>query len=101
MDLLGGLGGSNNGAPPQAAPRASVDDEWTFSSSVPDEEAELSVTNSSIKTVFSVKREGETELVIQSRISNNTAQLIADLTFQLAVTKVSSHFFPPRSPTGY
>lgn len=86
LDLLGG------GAPATAQPRASVDDEWTFSSSVPDEPTDLTVTDSSIKTLFAVKREAESELLIQSRISNNTAKPIADLTFQLAVTKVKPSF---------
>ena len=94
IDLLG-MGDSNGTSAP-----APVDDEWTFSSSVPDEPSDLTVTNSSIKTMFSVKRESDSELVIQSRISNNTTQPISDLTFQLAVTKVSLSFpaFPSQQP---
>lgn len=69
------------------------DDEWAFSSSLPPQQAEtkdIQVTNSSIKTVFSVTRPAGAEdyLAVESKISNNTAQPIADLTFQLAVTKV-------------
>ena len=81
MDLLGT---GSNGA--SAVP--TTDDEWTFSSSLPDQPSDLTVTNSSIKTVFTVSRASDTEMVIQSRISNNTAQPIGDLTFQVAVTKV-------------
>ena len=88
LDLLG-MGGSNGISTPQpTAPAA--DDEWTFSSSLP-ESQDLTVTNTSIKTQFAVSRSSESELLIHSRTSNNTAQPIADLTFQLAVTKVSFH----------
>jgi hypothetical protein len=65
------------------------DDEWAFSSALPEQPQDLVITNSAIKTVFAVTRPNNTELVISSRISNTTAQPIGDLTFQLAVTKVS------------
>ncbi|KAJ8607582.1 hypothetical protein MRB53_040213 [Persea americana] len=81
-DLLG-LG---NGHASQAA--AHADDEWTFSSALPDQPQDITVTNSSIRTVFTVSRSSETELVINSKISNSIAQPVSDLTFQLAVTKV-------------
>lgn len=86
MDLLG-MGGSSNGT---AAP-AATEDEWEFSSSLPaqPEEVQLEVTNTSIKTMFTITRSTESELLIRSFISNTTAQPIGDLTFQLAVTKVS------------
>ena len=64
------------------------DDEWTFSSALPDQPEDLVVTNSTIKTVFTITRLSETELELRSRISNLTDQPISDLTFQLAVTKV-------------
>lgn len=101
MDLLGmGMGNGNPAAAPQAQPRVSTsnDDEWTFSSALPDQPTGLTVTNSAIKTVFSVSRASESEMVIQSRISNNTANPIGDLTFQLAVTKVSLSLHPSPSP---
>jgi hypothetical protein len=84
LDLLG-TGSSSNGT----ASAAPADDEWEFSSSLPEpaKPAEITVTNSAIQTIFTVSREGE-ELLIRSRISNSTAQPIGDLTFQLAVTKV-------------
>lgn len=88
IDLLG-MGSSNGSSSPAPAPAAaSHDDEWEFSSALPDQPAEITVTSSSIKTVFAVSRSSDSEIVLQSRISNSTAQPINDLTFQLAVTKV-------------
>ncbi|KAK5125209.1 hypothetical protein LTR85_000885 [Meristemomyces frigidus] len=99
VDLLGM--GTSNGTPSAApvAPAAAADDEWTFSSSLPaDQPHEVTVTSRSIQTVFVVKRESESEMVIHSRITNNTAQPIADLTFQLAVTKgYTLHLLPQSS----
>lgn len=85
IDLLG-MGASNGTSAP--APAAAQDDEWEFSSALPDHPAELTVTNSSIKTLFAVSRANDSEIVLQSRISNNTSAPVSDLTFQLAVTKV-------------
>jgi ADP-ribosylation factor-binding protein GGA len=79
------LGGSISAAAP--AP-ANNDDEWTFSSALPDAPQDLTITNSAIRTIFGVTRPNNTELIVSSRISNNTTQPIEDLTFQLAVTKV-------------
>lgn len=86
MDLLG-MGGSSNGT---SAPAQAADDEWEFSSSLPaqPEEVHLEVTNSSIRTVFTITRSTGSELLIRSSISNTTPEAIGDLTFQLAVTKV-------------
>lgn len=68
------------------------DDEWTFTSALPQqgETNVITVTNSSIQTVFHVSRpQGANDwLAVESRISNNTSQIVTDLTFQLAVTKV-------------
>lgn len=71
-------------------PATAADDDWAFSSSVGGHE--LTVTNSSIRVVFSVTRpEQPTDvLLINSSVSNNTPQQVSDLTFQLAVTKVRS-----------
>ena len=87
LDLLGM--GSSNGTS-GSRPSTSNDDEWTFSSALPDQPLDLTVTNSKIKTMFTVSRSNDSELLIQSRISNTTHQPIGDLTFQLAVTKVYS-----------
>merc|ERR1711939_800796 len=100
LDLLG-MGDST--APAQSPQQqqqqqaAGGDDEWTFSSALPDQPHELAVTNSSIKTVFSVKRDNDTEIQLQSKISNNTPQPITDLTFQLAVTKGYTLALQPQS----
>ena len=82
LDLLG-MGSSNGTSAP-----AATEDEWEFSSALPDQPTEITVTKSQITTVFKVSRPNDSELLIQSRISNATAQTVADLTFQLAVTKV-------------
>ncbi|KAK5114725.1 hypothetical protein LTR62_002299 [Meristemomyces frigidus] len=102
LDLLGGLGpSSNNGtATPGASTAAHApapDEEWTFSSSVPDDPSDLTVTNSTIRTVFSVRRENDAQLILHSRISNTTSQPINDLTFQLAVTKGYTLSLEPQS----
>ncbi|KAF4556248.1 VHS domain-containing protein 1 [Elsinoe fawcettii] len=82
---------------PAAAP---ADDEWTFSSALPqDQPHQIQVTNSSIRTVFIVSRPQGAEdwIQIESRISNATAQPIGDLTFQLAVTKGFTLKLEPQS----
>lgn len=91
FDLLGG------GAPAASAPAPVDDDEWAFSSALPDQPQDLVVTNSAIKTVFAVTRPNNSELIVASRISNTTAQPIEDLTFQLAVTKVRTSKIPNRT----
>lgn len=93
VDLLGI--DSAPSAPPARPVSANVDDEWTFTSSLPDQPTDLVVTNSAIKTVFTSSRSSDgSEIVIQSRISNNTDKEIKDLTFQLAVTKVRTPSLP-------
>jgi ADP-ribosylation factor-binding protein GGA len=67
---------------------ANDDDEWTFTSAVPDTSKEITVVNSSVTVVFKISRESDTVLLIQSRISNNTPAPISALTFQSAVSKV-------------
>lgn len=65
-----------------------ADDDWAFSSSVGGHE--LTVTDSTIRVVFSVTRPSQPAdvLLINSSVSNKTPQQISDFTFQLAVTKV-------------
>lgn len=89
IDLLG-MG--ETGDTPQAPAPAASEDEWTFSSSLPDHPHHLLVTSSSIRTVFTVSRLSEMDLQILSKISNSTSSTITDLTFQLAVIKVSLTF---------
>ncbi|KAF1351895.1 VHS domain-containing protein [Delphinella strobiligena] len=78
------------------------DDEWSFTSSLPPQQVEtkdIQVTNSNIRTVFTVSRPSGANdwLSVESKISNNTAQPISDLTFQLAVTKGYSLKLEPQS----
>jgi ADP-ribosylation factor-binding protein GGA len=88
IDLLGiGNAPSTTQQRPSSS-SANNDDEWTFSSALPDQPTDIAVTDSAIKTIFSVLRSGDQEITIQSRISNSTSSQISDLTFQLAVTKV-------------
>lgn len=47
------------------------------------------VINTSIRTDFTVSRQNDDTIHIQSAISNNTAAPIADLILQFAVTRVS------------
>lgn len=74
-------------APAQAQP-AATDDEWTFSSALPDQPHDLTVLNSSVNVIFNVSRQSDDIILIKSRVSNNTFQPVSELTFQLAVTKV-------------
>ena len=50
---------------------------------------EITVTNSNINVIFKISRESDTTLLINSRISNNTALPISELTFQVAASKVT------------
>jgi hypothetical protein len=97
IDLLGIDSGVPAAASSSSNNNVLDNDEWQFSSALPqDQPAELVVTNNGVIRIdFTVKRSSDTELHINSRISNLTNQPIRDLTFQLAVTKVRrpSHFF--------
>ena len=81
-------------APSNANQQSNGDDEWTFSSALPESSHDLTVVHSSIHVLFHVSRQPSPDnvILIQSQVSNNTAQPISQLTFQLAVTKVSSSF---------
>ena len=74
----------------------SAEEEWTFASALPAKPNQITVLNSSIHVVFDVNRVQNmgNDILIQSRISNNAAQHISDLTFQLAVTKVCNFIDP-------
>jgi hypothetical protein len=50
------------------------------------------VTNSSINVLFNVSRETDNNLLINSRISNNTPIPITSLTLQIAASKVSKNY---------
>jgi ADP-ribosylation factor-binding protein GGA len=89
VDLLGGAVPTPSSSLAQSSTNAANDDdEWTFASSVPDTSKEITVTNSSINVLFNVSRENDAVLLINSRISNNTPLPIANLTLQIAASKV-------------
>jgi ADP-ribosylation factor-binding protein GGA len=91
VDLLGGaVPAPSSNLAQSSTSAANDDDEWTFASSVPDTSKEITVTNSSINVLFNVSRETDTSLLINSRISNNTPLPIANLTLQIAASKVSA-----------
>ncbi|OCK86170.1 ADP-ribosylation factor-binding protein GGA1 [Lepidopterella palustris CBS 459.81] len=93
-DLLS-LGNSPNLA--QSTTPSNDEDEWTFASAVPDQSKDITVSNTSINVTFNVSRESDDVILIKSRISNNTAQLVTDLTFQVAVSKGYSLRLEPQS----
>jgi ADP-ribosylation factor-binding protein GGA len=89
IDLLGGAIAPPTSNLAQSSTSATDDDEWTFASSVPDTSKEITVTNTTINVLFNVSRETDANLLISSRISNNTALPIANLTLQIAASKVN------------
>jgi len=90
--------------PPRASPISSArnsalvtEDEWTFSSSLPDQSTqEIALVNSSLHIVFHVSkaREADGAIKIKAAVSNNTTTPIADFTLQIAVMKVTHHVPP-------
>jgi ADP-ribosylation factor-binding protein GGA len=92
VDLLGGaIPAPSSNLAQSSTSVGNDDDEWTFASSVPDTSKEITVTNTSINVLFNVSRETDTVLLIKSRISNNTPLPIANLTLQVAASKVRGH----------
>ncbi|KAF1980956.1 VHS domain protein [Aulographum hederae CBS 113979] len=81
------LNAYHNQVPPHSA--ASTEDEWTFASSLPDQAHDLTVVKSNIVVNWHVSRPdaNSDNILILSKISNNTAQPVTELTFQVAVTK--------------
>ncbi|KAF2129848.1 VHS-domain-containing protein [Dothidotthia symphoricarpi CBS 119687] len=98
VDLLGGgpPAPASNPAPGRDS-IANDDDEWNFASSVPDTTKEITVTNTNINVIFSIVRESDTALLIQSRISNNTPLPISGLTLQVAASKGAQLQLEPQS----
>lgn len=90
-----------------AAAPAAEDDEWNFSSALPETSAASlpkehrgTITDSSIRAEFLANRTTASSPAIDMlfSFSNNTAQPISELHFQLAVTKVGEqiHSTHPR-----
>ena len=93
---LGSLG-SLKSSTPAPAPAANDDDEWSFSSALPPEaapalprEQRAIVNNTNLKIDLIANRTVDTAPSINLLFSftNNTAQPVSELHFQLAVTKV-------------
>lgn len=91
--------------PVQAAAAAHDDDEWSFSSALPPEAApqlprehKAVVSNTSLKVDMIANRNTSKDafLCLLFAFTNNTAQQVSELHFQLAVTKVSHN---TRMPT--
>ena len=86
----------SNGASSSAA-AAAADDDWNFASALPAESSSLPTTNeivvsqNAVTVAFKASRteKPESPIAIMASYSNNTAQLITEYTFQVAVTKVS------------
>ncbi|KZF24700.1 VHS domain-containing protein [Xylona heveae TC161] len=97
-----GFGFGQPAAPAPVQPTsAAADDEWTFSSALPDqpETKEVLVLNSGLQVVLAVSRPAgqNPTLEILARFSNNSAQALSDLTFQVAVTRGYSLKLEPQS----
>lgn len=83
---------------PAAAPKTkapSAEDEWDFASALPDDghlptSNQLTVSDTSVKIAFQASRTAGDSVAIKAHFSNNTANLITEYAFQVAVTKVSS-----------
>lgn len=83
-------------APAPAAPAANDDDEWAFSSALPPEapsqpkEHKATVSDSTVKIEMIAGRTGTGNAInLSFAFSNNSAQPISELHYQLAATKVS------------
>ena len=82
----------------QATNGTSADDDWVFTSALPDDGSELParneliVSNTSVKIHFRVERAEavDSAISISASFSNNTSSLITEYTLQVAVTKVHS-----------
>jgi ADP-ribosylation factor-binding protein GGA len=99
-NLLGELVPAAQPVPQPASQPAPSDDEWTFASALPPSASnDLTVTNTAINIAWTVSRPptSPNEIEINSRISNNTASTVTELTFQVAVTKSYQLKLEPQS----
>lgn len=86
LNSVAALRGATAGA--ASSNRSSLaDDEWNFSSALPDTAHEIAVASGDVGIGFVVSRANEA-LVIRSAVSNNTPAAVGDFTFQMAVMKV-------------
>ena len=81
----------------QRAPQSTADDDWNFTSSLPEATPTLPTSNTiavlnsaELNIEFQAKRTSaqSSDIHIQARFSNNTPQAINDLHFQVAIEKV-------------
>lgn len=73
-----------------------IDDEWDFASALPAAgPLTLNLTQSNISINWQISRESPNDVIIKQSISNNTANPISNLTFQIAVTKVCFYSLYP------
>lgn len=104
-DPFAALGASvNTPAPtaPQPAAASNDDDEWNFSSALPPstpskpQEHKATVSNTNLRIEFIANRTPASSNAINAlfAFTNNVAQPISELHFQLAVTKVLTFFTP-------
>jgi hypothetical protein len=91
----GGGGSSSNSSNQLGSGAANDNDDWTFTSALPDAApmpatSEVTVTNTALNVVFSISRPwSEVPCVrIITQFTNNMAQPISEVTFQVAVSKV-------------
>lgn len=102
-DPFAALASSNFSSQPAqpAAPKAADDDEWNFSSALPTEtpalprEHKAVVANTGLKIDLLANRttSASNSINLLFAFSNNTAQPISEVHFQLAVTKVGLMLF--------
>lgn len=91
-------------AKPQPAPPVSADDdEWAFASALPENNGlptsnEVVVTDSNLKVVIHATRQSPSDSIILMTVkfSNKQALPVTELTFQVAVTKVSQENSHPK-----
>ncbi|EKG10670.1 VHS domain-containing protein [Macrophomina phaseolina MS6] len=94
---FGGTSTPPPAAVPAPVPAANDDDEWNFASALPDQPSVQTVINTNIRTDFTVSRQNDNTIHIQSAISNNTRAPISDLILQFAVTKGYTLKLQPQS----
>lgn len=80
---------------------ANDDEEWSFSSALPESNGlpssnSITVTDSTINISLHAARKSPSDpiVIMDVKFSNKVSQLITELTFQVAVTKVRHRFFP-------
>lgn len=81
---------------PSSTNNAAADDEWDFTSALPESSLpnsnQMQVLNTSLRIDFISKRvPGQPTIQVKAQFSNNTSQPISELHFQVAVEKVNNY----------